>query len=50
MTSYILMTVINLTVYTQEFSSFESCQFAGKSFMHLTYGTKFKRDYKCVKK
>lgn len=50
MTSYILMTVINLMVHTQEFNSLESCKFAGKSFMHLTYGKGFKRDYKCVKK
>jgi hypothetical protein len=50
MTSYILMTVLNLVVHTQEFDSLESCKFAGKSFMSLTYGKNYVRDYRCMKK
>lgn len=50
MNTFILMTIINLTVHTQEFSSLENCQFAGKAFLALTYGKGYKRDYKCVAK
>ena len=48
--SYVLIMVINLSVTMHDFDSIESCKFAGKSFMALTYGNGYKRDFKCVKK
>lgn len=47
---YILILVFGLNVTSHEFSSHETCVFAGKSFVAMAYGSNYKRDYKCVKK
>lgn len=49
--TFILMLVMVGQVEMQEFDNYESCDFAGRSFMAITYEVGFNnRVYKCVPK